>query len=204
MTNHYYNSNLETKSNQQKMTFTLLGLNLTFYTDHGVFSKGTIDYGTRVLIDSYVYKPQHRHILDLGCGYGPIGISLAKKFSNLQVDLVDVNLRAIALAKLNILENNVLNANVYESNIYERITQKYDCILTNPPIRAGKKVVHEILENSIDYLNEHGEIYVVIQKKQGAPSAQKKLLEVFGNCEVVTKDRGYYVLRSEKQESTIA
>jgi 16S rRNA (guanine1207-N2)-methyltransferase len=198
MTNHYYNSNLETKSQLKKFTFTLLEQNLTFYSDHGVFSKDTIDYGTRTLLKNYVYQERHLRILDLGCGYGPVGICLAKKFSNLNVDMVDVNLRAIELTKRNIVENNVLNAKVYESNIYDGIFCKYDCILTNPPIRAGKQVVHEILAKSYEYLNAKGEIYVVIQKKQGAPSAMAKLEETFGNCEILEKDRGYYILKSKK------
>lgn len=197
MSSHYYNSNLDTKSNVKKIKVTLLNQDLVFYTDHGVFSKETVDYGTRVLIENYDGL-DHQTILDVGCGYGPIGISLAKKFSGATVDMIDVNQRAIELTKRNIIENNVSNAHVFESNIYDGVYKTYDCIITNPPIRAGKQVVHTILADSINYLNEEGVIYVVIQKKQGAPSAKAKLIEVFGNCDILARDRGYYILKSIK------
>jgi 16S rRNA (guanine1207-N2)-methyltransferase len=199
MTTHYYNNNLDTKSNIKKQKFKLLEQELVFYTDHGVFSKDAVDFGTQTLLKNYVFKENHHQILDMGCGYGPVGISLAKKFSHLKIDMVDVNLRAIELTKRNIIENNVLNAQVYESNIYDKINKKFDCILTNPPIRAGKQVVHEILTRSIEFLKTNGEILVVIQKKQGAPSAKKVLELTFGNCQVLDKDHGYYILRSEKR-----
>jgi 16S rRNA (guanine1207-N2)-methyltransferase len=198
MTNHYYTNNLDIESEIKKLKFKLLNNELTFYTDNGVFSKGTIDYGTRVLVENCEIKEHYKSILDLGCGYGPVGISLAKEFSNLVIDMVDVNLRALELAKRNALENNVKNVNIYESYIYNNIVAKFDCILTNPPIRAGKTVVHEMLEKSYDYLNDQGALFVVIQKKQGAPSAKEKMETVFGNCEVVCKDKGYYILKSKK------
>lgn len=197
---HYYNSNLETKSNIKKISVTLLGQNLSFYTDHGVFSKGTVDYGSQVLIENYQYRNGHKRILDVGCGYGPIGISLAKKFSDLYVDMIDVNLRAIELCERNIQENNLTNARAFVSNIYENILHTYDCILTNPPIRAGKAVVHQILEESVRHLNPNGELFVVIRKKQGAPSAKAKMFEVFGNCDIIARDSGYYILKSVKNK----
>jgi 16S rRNA (guanine1207-N2)-methyltransferase len=199
MVNHYYTNNLDTKSDEQKFIFKLLSHELTFYTDHGVFSKDIIDYGTSVLVKNSVIEPWYQRILDLGCGYGPIGISLAKEFSNIHFDMVDVNLRALNLAKKNALVNNVKNISIFESNIYKNIHTKYDCILTNPPIRAGKQVVHEILEKGIDYLNENGSIFVIIQKKQGAPSAMDKLRQIYDNCEIVCKNKGYYLLKSTKR-----
>ncbi len=198
MTSHYYNNNLETKSNEKIIKDKVLSHELTFITDHGVFSKDKIDYGSRVLIKACSFEPWYKNVLDVGCGYGPIGISLAKEFSNISFTLIDVNLRALELAKRNAALNNLKNITIFESNIYEMINTKYDCIISNPPIRAGKKVVHQILEESINYLNEKGSIYIVIQKKQGAPSAFVKLEEVFGNCTIVCRDKGYYVLKSIK------
>ncbi len=199
MTNHYYNSNLETKSNEKTIKIELLENELTFITDNGVFSKSAVDYGSKVLIENCVMNTGYKKVLDVGCGYGPIGISLAKKFSNIHYDLVDVNLRAINLAKKNAEINNLKNISIFESNIYEMINTIYDCILSNPPIRAGKIVVHQILEESIMYLNPGGSIYIVIQKKQGAPSAMEKLTQVYGNCEIICRDKGYYILRSIKK-----
>ena len=188
------------KSNVQEMKIKILNHELSFFTDIGVFSKEAVDYGTQVLIKNCEIKPEYTKVLDLGCGYGPIGISLAKEFPSVSFDLVDVNLRALELAKKNKEKNKLKNITIFESNVYKNIYTKYDCILTNPPIRAGKVVVHQILEESINYLNDKGCIYVVIQKKQGAPSAKDKLFEIFGNCVIICKDKGYYVLKSEKNQ----
>lgn len=198
MTSHYYNNNLETKSNEKIIECQILGNLVRFVTDHGVFSKGGIDFGSKLLIENCQFKPDDKQVLDLGCGYGAIGISLAKKYPHIHFDLVDVNLRALDLAKRNYLLNNIHNITVFESNIYEMINTKYDCILTNPPIRAGKKVVYQIFEEAIDYLNDNGSIFTVMQKKHGAKSAIKKLTEVFNNCEIVCRDKGYYVFKSIK------
>jgi len=135
----------------------------------------------------------------VGCGYGPIGISLAKEFPNIYFDLIDINLRAIDLAKRNVEVNKLKNISIFESNIYKMINTNYDCILSNPPIRAGKMIVHQILEESINYLNNNGSIYIVIQKKQGAQSAIDKLNQIYSNCEIICRDKGYYVLKSTKK-----
>ena len=84
------------------------------------------------------------------------------------------------------------------SSIYENVSHCFDVIVSNPPIRAGKKVVFDILEKAYDHLNNQGELVIVIQKKQGAPSAKKKMEEVFGNCEIVKRDKGYFILKSIK------
>ncbi len=111
--------------------------------------------------------------------------------------MVDINNRALDLAQQNAVKNKV-QAIIFQSNIYEQVEGQFDHVISNPPIRAGKQVVHEIIEKSIDYLVDGGDLTIVIQKKQGAPSAKNKMEEVFGNCEVVKKDKGYYILRSEK------
>lgn len=198
MASHYYNNNLETKSNEKIIECQILGNLLKFITDHGVFSKGGIDYGSKLLVENCQFKPEDNRVLDIGCGYGAIGISLAKKYPHIHFDLVDVNLRALDLAKRNYLLNNIHNITVFESNIYEKINNKYDCIVSNPPIRAGKKIVYQIFEKAIDYLNDNGSIYIVMKKNHGAKSAIKKLTEVFHNCEIVYRDKGYYVFKSTK------
>lgn len=199
MTNHYYNNNLETKSRERLVKYHVFNKELTFITDHGVFSKDAIDYGTRVLIENVEIKPEYKKVLDIGCGYGPIGISLAKGFPFVHFDLIDINLRALDLARRNAQLNNLQNISIFESNIYEMINTKYDCIISNPPIRAGKKIVHQIIEEAIKYLVSSGAIYIVIQKKQGAKSAYEKLKQTFDNCEIACRDKGYYLLRSIKK-----
>lgn len=137
-------------------------------------------------------------LLDVGCGYGTFGICLNKVYSQLNVDMVDVNDRAIELAQLNAKNNNI-QANIYKSYVYENVQGSYDVIVTNPPVRAGKEVVTTILSEAIDHLNDQGSLWVILQKKQGAPSAKKKMEEVFDNCEIVKRDKGYYLLHSVKR-----
>ena len=173
----------------------LLGQRFHFYTDAGVFSKKMVDYGSQVLLNALDLE-RGKNLLDVGCGYGPLGISLAK-VQGVQSTMIDINSRAIDLAKKNAERNGVV-AHICQSNIYENVSEKFDYIISNPPIRAGKKVVHEIIEGAFDHLNQGGSLTIVIQKKQGAPSAKVKMENVFGNAEIIRKDKGYYILRSEK------
>ena len=137
-------------------------------------------------------------ILDVGCGYGVIGISLALTEPNALVTMVDVNERAMNLARQNALNNGANNVLVKESFAYQNIDDTYDLIVTNPPIRAGKKVVHEILEGSFEHLKEDGELFVVIQKKQGAESAVKKLKTLYNFVDRVAIDKGYWIIKCKK------
>lgn len=154
-----------------------------------------VDYGSQVLLNALDLE-RGKNLLDVGCGYGPLGISLAK-VQGVQSTMIDINSRAIELAKKNAERNGVV-AHIFQSNIYENVSEKFDYIISNPPIRAGKKVVHEIIEGAFDHLNQGGSLTIVIQKKQGAPSAKVKMENVFGNAEIIRKDKGYYILRSEK------
>jgi len=140
-------------------------------------------------------------LLDIGCGYGPIGLSLANKFKDRSVHMVDINERAVGLAKANAETNEVSNVSIYSSSLFEQVEKKdFSVIISNPPIRAGKTTVHAILEGSHEYLKTAGKLFIVIQKKQGAPSAKKKMQEVFGNVKRIALDKGYWVLMSEKME----
>lgn len=199
MTNQYFENSTDLEHELKNFDFTLRNNNFTFTSDSGVFSRQTVDYGSRVLIEAIDFQniPQG-NILDVGCGYGPIGLSLAKDQKTRQVDMTDVNLRAMNLAKENAKNNYVKNVNIFESSVYEQVTDKYALIVSNPPIRAGKDVVSGIIAQAGDHLLENGEVWIVIQKKQGAPSAKKLMKKVYGNVEVVTRDKGYYILRSKK------
>lgn len=200
MTNHYYSENPMLDHKLEEWSFELRGKKFQFLTDSGVFSRNTVDFGSRVLIDAFEWEalPTGR-LLDVGCGYGPIGLSLAT-VTGRTVEMIDVNQRAVALAQENAKRNQIQQVDIHPSNIYETLTEKeYAAIVSNPPIRAGKKVVHEILSGAHPLLAVGGTLTVVIQKKQGAPSAEKKMLEVFGNVEIVTKDKGYCILKSTKE-----
>lgn len=167
-------------------------------TDRGVFSRQNLDFGSRVLLEYIDFDQPYEHIIDMGCGYGPIGIFCAKSCPKSTVLLADVNQRAVELARRNIKKNHVENAKAIESFLFENIKQKADLIISNPPIRAGKKTVFNLYEQSFDHLNKNGVFYAVIQKKQGAPSSVKKLEEIFGNCNIIAKEKGYWVLLSKK------
>jgi 16S rRNA (guanine1207-N2)-methyltransferase len=200
LTQHYYSNQPSAASDRQVWDFTLRGNKLLFTTDQGVFSKKEVDFGSRVLIEAFVFPDVEGPILDVGCGYGPIGLSLAKERPSTVVHMVDVNERAMELARLNAQKNNILNVHVFNSYCYDGVKpdEQYGAILTNPPIRAGKAVVHAILEGAVQRLLPGGELWVVIQKKQGAPSALEKLESLFGEVEVVEKKKGYYIIRAKK------
>lgn len=191
----YYAENPDSAHDIHELKVTLLGQSFTFLTDSGVFSKKMVDYGSQVLLNTLDFE-KGKTLLDLGCGYGPLGISLAK-VQGVKPTMVDVNNRAIDLAKQNAQKNGV-EADIFHSNIYEKVNGTFDYIISNPPIRAGKQVVLTIISESINYLKVGGNLTIVIQKKQGAPSAKAKMEEVFGNVEILKRDKGYYILCSEK------
>ena len=189
----YYAENPDAAHDIHELRVDLLGEKMTFLTDAGVFSKKMVDFGSQLLLKCLEVN-QGETVLDVGCGYGPLGLSLAKAYG-VQATMVDINNRALDLARQN-AERNKVEATIFQSNIYEQVKGNFEHVISNPPIRAGKQVVHEIIEKSKDFLEAGGDLTIVIQKKQGAPSAKSKMEEVFGNCEIVKKDKGYYILRS--------
>jgi 16S rRNA (guanine1207-N2)-methyltransferase len=176
----------------------LLNRKFRFMTDSGVFSKSSVDFGTRLLIETMVI-PSAATVLDIGCGYGPIGIAAATIAMNGHVVMADVNERAVELARTNTKLNGVINVTVLHSDLFSNIKDmEFDCVLTNPPIRAGKATVHRIFEQAWEYLKSGGRLWVVIQKKQGAPSAVEKLEQLYPNVEILTKDKGYWIIQAQK------
>ncbi|WEV50664.1 class I SAM-dependent methyltransferase [Lactobacillus sp. ESL0731] len=195
----YFAANPTAKHDEHVVDYHVGGVDLKFNTDAGVFSKMRVDYGSGVLIKAMadVIFPAS-NILDVGAGYGPLGLFAAKFWPKQTVDLVDVNERGLELARKNAELNHISNVTIYQSDIYQNVPEekKFGLILTNPPIRAGKKVVSGILAGAKDHLVANGVLLVVIQKKQGEPSARKLLNATFGNCTVVTRDKGYYILQA--------
>ncbi|MFD1363517.1 class I SAM-dependent methyltransferase [Lentibacillus salinarum] len=199
MSEHYFSQHPQSKSSPQKWRSELLGSYFTFESDYGVFSKNEVDYGSRLLIERFVEPAVVGDFLDLGCGYGPIGIAVAQCYPNRHVTLADINERAIALARKNTHHNHVNNADVVLSDRFNNLKgRSFAAILTNPPIRAGKTIVHQMLEESHNALLDNGCLWVVIQKKQGAPSATEKLKKIFGNVNVMARSKGYYILQAIK------
>ncbi|MBJ6361022.1 class I SAM-dependent methyltransferase [Paenibacillus sp. GCM10012307] len=199
MSDHYYTQKPGVKHDRRMHEAVLRGQKYRFATDAGVFSKAGVDYGSQVLIESITLNASAA-VLDVGCGYGPIGIAAASLVPQGSVTMIDINERAVELAKENAALNGVRNATVIHSDLFEAVKdRKFDVILTNPPIRAGKSTVHQIFEEGWSLLNPGGEMWVVIQKKQGAPSALAKLETLFERIEEVTKDKGYRIYRAVKQ-----
>lgn len=195
---HYFVNDPNLKSNKKEIKYTFLGEDVIFNTDNGVFSKDRVDFGTNVLLNSLDDLNNFKSVLDVGCGVGVIGISIAKKYSNIKVEMIDVNERAILLAKENIIKNNITNCECYLSDIYSNVNKTFDMIISNPPIRAGKTVVHGIASGAYDKLNQSGAFYAVVQKKQGADSFKKKLEEIYSTVEILTKDSGYIIFKACK------
>lgn len=191
--NHYFtNENL--KSEIKKVLIKINNKTFTFNTDLGVFSKKGLDFGSRTLINALLKENLSGRLLDVGCGYGTIGIILSTFFS-LNTDMIDINKRAVHLAELNIKENKVQNCKAFVSDIYSDVNEKYDYIVTNPPIRAGKEVVYKILFDASKHLNKNGALYFVINKNQGALST-KRDLEKVAKVEVLEKNKGFYCFKA--------
>jgi 16S rRNA (guanine1207-N2)-methyltransferase len=188
-----YFENVNLPSKMVKTESFILGRKFIFYTDNGVFSKDGLDFGSRLLLETIPLEEVGGKVLDMGCGYGVLGITLNKILS-CNVDMVDVNLRAIHLAEINIKENHCSDINVFESNVYENVNSKYNCIITNPPIRAGKKVVYDMVMNAKDYLLPGGNLFIVIRKEQGAKSLIVDLKRIY-TIEVLEKKKGFFILK---------
>ncbi len=189
---HYF-SNEKLPSNIKKINLDIYSHTFVFSADNGVFSKEHIDYGSKFLLEQIDMSSVGEKVLDVGCGYGTFGIVIAKATGK-RVDMVDVNIRALHLAEMNAKDNNVGHlVKIYESSCYSNVVDKYDTIVTNPPIRAGKKIVYEILFGAKERLNENGKLYLVIRKEQGAKSLISDLEKEY-NVEVLDKSKGFFAI----------
>ena len=199
---HYFTNNSNLKSDFRTIHYEYAGDTIEFTSDLGVFSKDKIDFGSRLLVENYLKLglPQVS-LLDVGCGYGFIGLTLAK-FKNTNSTLIDINKRAVHLAEMNIKNNKIVNAHAFESYIYENVTDKYDVIITNPPIRAGREVVMGILKGASEHLNDDGSLWFVIRKNQGAETIMKLLADTY-SMEVVEKSKGFYIIVAKKLLTSI-
>lgn len=191
---HYF-TNEKLEHDKKIIKVKIKDTDFNFYTDNGVFSKKGMDFGTRTLLENLNYENMHGKILDFGCGYGSIGI-VVSKITNLEVDMLDINKRSIELARENSKLNKV-KTNVFESNIYENVTNKYDYIISNPPIRVGNEILHKILFEAQEYLNENGQLWIVVNKDQGAKSLVEKLKKYY-NVNIITKNKGFFVILCSK------
>lgn len=195
MTQHYFTSNPQSAHDERAIQVELAGVRADFCTDAGVFSRDGLDFGSRLLIET-VHPLLHGRVLDMGCGWGAIGVLLAKLCPGVQITMADINERAVALAARNARQNGVI-AETLVSDGYENIAPAFDAIVTNPPIRAGKQTVYRILDGAKTRLAPGGRLFLVIRKEQGAPSAQTHLQGVYGRVELLARKKGYWILACE-------
>ena len=188
-----YFENEKLPSRLQKKELTISSERFVFYTDNGVFSKDGLDFGSRLLLETIISEDMGSHILDVGCGYGPLGIVLGK-MKNISVDMIDVNLRALHLSERNAKENHLDTVHVFESNCYDNVSLKYTTIVTNPPIRAGKKVVYNIVMNAKKKIKKNGKLFLVIRKEQGAKSLISDMEKIY-NVEVLERKKGFFIIK---------
>lgn len=190
-----YFDNVDLKSNIEKYKTRIFDKEFCFNTDNGVFSKSKLDFGTRCLLENLPLEEIKGEILEVGCGYGVIPIILTRIMDKIEsFDAVDVNKRALHLAEMNKKENFAPKVNFFLSNCYKNINKKYDVIISNPPIRAGKNIVYEIVMNARNYLKKDGKLFIVINKDQGAKSLYKDLEKVY-KCELINKKKGFWIIK---------
>ena len=189
-----YFDNDKLPSKMVKTDAFILGKKITFFTDNGVFSKDGLDFGSRLLLETIPLEEVGGKVLDMGCGYGVFGITLNKILS-CSVDMVDVNLRALHLSEINAKENKCSNLRIFESFTYSNVDSKYTTIITNPPIRAGKKVVYDIVMNAKNYLEDDGKLFLVIRKEQGAKSLIKDMQDNGYKVDILEKKSGFFILK---------
>ena len=196
MSEHYYTQNPQSAHDERKIEVNVLDCALHFTTDAGVFSRDGLDRGTEVLLNA-LPEPKGR-VLDLGCGWGAVGVALGKRWPGAEIVMTDVNARAVELARRNLSANGV-TARVVQGDGFEAVEGRFDLIITNPPIRAGKAVIYGFFDQALERLAPGGELYIVIRKQQGAPSALKHLGQAGAQAEVVEREAGYWVIRATRE-----
>lgn len=196
MSHYYSKENDSLKTNEKLIYVNIKDQKYSFKTDHGVFSKAGLDFGSRLLIEN-VISIDSESFLDLGCGYGPLGIIYKTNNPKAKVMMTDVNDRAIKLTQKNASLNKV-EVEAFYSDGFSEITNTFDLIITNPPIRAGKNVVYRIFADASRFLRDKGNFIFVINQKQGAPSAIKKCEAIYREVEVIAKKSGYYIIKCIK------
>ena len=196
---YYFDENPVVESQIREINFSLYGRNYSYYTDNGVFSKNRIDEGSYIFLKILLPLQLTGRILDLGCGVGPIGLTIAQNSLEARFVLADINSRALALASRSVARLNLENrVTCLQSDIYEKIEGPFDSIVVNPPIRAGKVVICQMFSGAKQYLIDGGSLYVVIRRKQGAESALKYIETVFENVSVLHKEKGYWIIKATK------
>ena len=194
---HYYSETQTSELKPKKINASLRGLSIEFWTGSGVFSGKKVDRGSEILACNAIIKPGWR-VLDLGCGYGAVGIAVAKAFPNSEVVMTDINSRAVSLARMNRKLNRISNASVVQGNMYSSVSGVFDAVLLNPPQTAGREVCFKMIVLSRDFLKKGGLLQVVARHNKGGKVLSEKMGLVFGNVGEIAKKSGYRVYVSKK------
>ena len=195
---HYFSKRPTAPLSTENITITLLNNKLRFTTASSVFSKGKADSGTIILIEALHITKETKRLLDLGCGYGIVGISLKKAHPELDITCSDVNERAVGVTQKNAKKNGV-EIKTIQSNLFENIPELFDCIAVNLPQHAGKDLCFAMIEQSYEHLNEKGTFQAVARHQKGGKMLEKKMEEIFGNVEVLAKGSGFRVYCSKRK-----
>jgi 16S rRNA (guanine1207-N2)-methyltransferase len=197
-TNHYFSEEPKTPARFGLVCTCLRGRPFEFTTGSGVFSVKHIDLGTRVLIENMAL-PESGCVLDVGCGYGALGIAAAKFNPKLHLVLTDVNRRAILLARKNAEKNRASNVEVRQGNLFEPVKElSFDCVLSNPPVSAGMETVEAIIHESPAILRCGGTLQMVVRSKIGKKTLPEAFAAAFGQVEVLAIQSGYRILMGKK------
>ncbi|NLT11946.1 MAG: class I SAM-dependent methyltransferase [Clostridiaceae bacterium] len=205
---HYFSEQPSTPSKRKEIEFRIHGQDYLFFTDTEVFSKNAVDFGTELMLKTVISdllnnKIKTGELLDLGCGYGVVGVVMKRVFPAMSVKMLDINSRAVSLAQENARHNFVGSVQVFSSDGFSGLpedSRDFTVVLTNPPVRAGKSTVFSFYDGAFERLRDGGWLYVVLQKKQGAPSSMIYLERLFGRCEVIEKDKGYWIMKATKSK----
>ena len=195
---HYFINDERLPHDEFTINYSLGGVNFSLVSDRGVFSKQRLDPGSEALLKVLLTRGLTGQILDLGAGIGVMGITLKTLRPSLHITMLEINERAVNLAKRNWENSKLGESNILVSDVYDALTneQLFDAIVVNPPIRAGKKVVYAMLGEGQKHLNNGGALYFVMRKSHGAKSAQAYVESVYGNCHLLKRDAGYYIYQA--------
>ena len=197
MNDHYYTRNPQSESHPVSCEFEYRGIRMRFETDAGVFSKGEVDTGTRLLLEA-LPENLSGDVLDLGCGWGVIGVTVARKWPETRVWMADVNLRALELSRKNAAANKAAVNCVESDGMAALMDRRFDAVITNPPIRAGKQIIYQMFADAARCLKPGGALYLVIRKQQGAESCIRYLSTIFTGVEKLDRSGGFWVLRASQ------
>ena len=196
---HYFIDKQHKEEDFFEFNDNVLNYNLCFRSCDSIFSKNKIDDGTRSLLNAISEKCElNGHCLDVGCGLGVISIALIKRYG-VTFDMIDINNTAVKLSKENLIKNNVQkSAKVFYSDGFKEVTEMYDNIITNPPIKTGKKLLFDLMQGAFDHLKTNGQLILVIRKDHGMESLKKHITSIFNNCEIIERNKGFYILKAIK------